>query len=176
MCGPHIHSASLRRSAVVLQETGQCVICNPFGQSGRIMLRSQRSLFLRHVSQGYGMGWACHMHETAVLGGKASTFVWACALALTLQVPITYCRLLIPARGKCTPMCNRTVDTDCDNVPNIRDNCPTVKNPLQVGWGCEGWWLQPALAGTGMSWLAKRHPALTHHRPAADQHGWRQRG
>jgi hypothetical protein len=37
----------------------------------------------------------------------------------------------LPPKPDVTPTCNTVVDTDCDGVPNAKDNCPTVYNPTQ---------------------------------------------
>lgn len=36
------------------------------------------------------------------------------------------------------PVCNKATDTDCDGIPNNRDNCPTISNHDQVDTDKDG--------------------------------------
>lgn len=92
----------------------------------------------------------------------------------------------LPRPPQPPPVCIRALDTDCDNVPNSRDNCPTVKNNVQVGWAGPTWTGCAVLAVVGcgeamqadclccriLHMLARLPPT----EPGAERHGWRRRG
>jgi hypothetical protein len=37
----------------------------------------------------------------------------------------------LPLKPDVTPACDKVADSDCDGVPNVKDNCPSVYNPTQ---------------------------------------------